>query len=451
MKRALIVDDSKSARAFLARILSKYEIGVDTAESAEQAIEYLAGERPDVIFMDHLMPGMDGFQAVQIIKNNPRTATIPIMMYTSQEGELYVGQARALGAIGVLPKQIQPTDVSKVLYQLKLIPDRRSDEQRSFEAVLPGESPAPPDATATRAVHDPAPPAAPPADTADLRTMIEAIVREQAAASRRSIAAHFDEQAARLIQEMRRAVEEAMPPAAPSQAKRAPRPWGWALAALMLVAAGVLGALWWRAVGTGRLLATDLAASRAHGTSLEKRVATLEAAEAARAEEIASGVLGAGTLAGEGLLARALVPYGAVPLSNDRLVVVRDALAKLAAEGFRGEVDVTTFPGRFCLIGNATEGYSLAPDDTLVSRCDLIGNPAFDGTRPAQRESLAFANLVAESRRESGGAIDVRVMTGSADDTALAYPAISGGLTAADWNRAGNANNRVELRARPAP
>ncbi|MCW5573943.1 MAG: response regulator, partial [Steroidobacteraceae bacterium] len=135
-KRALIVDDSKSARAFLSRILTRYEIEVDTAESAEQAIEYLAGQRPDVIFMDHLMPGMDGFQAVQIIKNNPRTATIPIMMYTSQEGELYVGQARALGAIGVLPKQIQPADVSKVLYQLKLIPDRRIEEQRAFEVVL---------------------------------------------------------------------------------------------------------------------------------------------------------------------------------------------------------------------------------------------------------------------------------------------------------------------------
>ena len=71
--------------------------------------------------MDHLMPGMDGFQAVQAIKNNPRTATIPIMMYTSQEGELYLGQARALGAVGVLPKQIKHADVSKVLYQLHLV------------------------------------------------------------------------------------------------------------------------------------------------------------------------------------------------------------------------------------------------------------------------------------------------------------------------------------------
>src|SRR3984957_16165657 len=134
-RRALVVDDSKSARAFLTRILERYELAVDGVESAEQAIEYLTIQRPDVIFMDHLMPGMDGFQAVQAIKNNPRTATIPIMMYTSQEGELYLSQARALGAIGVLPKQIKPTDVTKVLYQLNLAADRRSSETGSFRPV----------------------------------------------------------------------------------------------------------------------------------------------------------------------------------------------------------------------------------------------------------------------------------------------------------------------------
>src|ERR1700734_55283 len=134
-RRALVVDDSRSARAFLTRILERYEITVDAVESAEQAIEYLAIERPDVIFMDHLMPGMDGLQAVQAIKNNPRTATIPIMMYTSQEGELYLSQARALGAIGVLPKQIKHADVSQVLQQLNLVTDRRRSEQTTFTAV----------------------------------------------------------------------------------------------------------------------------------------------------------------------------------------------------------------------------------------------------------------------------------------------------------------------------
>ena len=81
-KRALVVDDSKSARVVLSRMLEKYGIAVDTADSAESALDYLERERPDVVFMDHLMPGMDGLQAVKIIKANPATATIPIMMYT---------------------------------------------------------------------------------------------------------------------------------------------------------------------------------------------------------------------------------------------------------------------------------------------------------------------------------------------------------------------------------
>ena len=124
-KRALIVDDSRSARVILSRMLEQHAMTVDTAESAEQALEYLQRSRPDVIFMDHLMPGMDGFQAVQVIKGDPQTASIPLMMYTSQEGELYVSQARALGAVGVLPKTVRPVDVSRVLYQLHLLPDRR--------------------------------------------------------------------------------------------------------------------------------------------------------------------------------------------------------------------------------------------------------------------------------------------------------------------------------------
>src|SRR6202451_3333710 len=134
-KRALIVDDSKSARLFLARALEKYDIDVDSAESAEAAIDYLSSNRPDVIFMDHQRPGMDGLQAVQAIKNDPRTATIPIMMYTSQEGELYLGQARALGALGVLPKQIKQADGSKVLDEVHLVTDRRRTEQTTFTAV----------------------------------------------------------------------------------------------------------------------------------------------------------------------------------------------------------------------------------------------------------------------------------------------------------------------------
>src|SRR6202167_4154126 len=147
-KRALVVDDSKSARVILSRMLEKYDVEVDMAESAEKPMDYLTRHRPDAIFMDHLMPGMDGLQAVQVIKSNPSTAMIPIMMYTSQEGELYVGQARALGAMGVLPKQVRPVDVSKVLYELHLLPDRRDMAEPALQPVeidsgVPVERPPP--------------------------------------------------------------------------------------------------------------------------------------------------------------------------------------------------------------------------------------------------------------------------------------------------------------------
>src|SRR5580698_8642490 len=218
-KRALIVDDSKSARLFLARTLEKYDIDVDSAESAEAAIDYLNSNRPDVIFMDHLMPGMDGLQAVQAIKNDPRTATIPIMMYTSQEGELYLGQARALGAVGVLPKQIKPTDVSKVLYQLHLVPDRRTAEQSSFTPANPrveGEAPEAPAGPMSKPLTDSA-------------------LREHFADLRRALVAGVDTQTDRITAEVRALLLESLPqPAAsedgplsfgPAPRRRASPPW----------------------------------------------------------------------------------------------------------------------------------------------------------------------------------------------------------------------------------
>ena len=143
-KTALVVDDSKTAQNVLRKILEMHDLDVATAESAEDAIDYLSDSRPDIIFMDHEMPGMDGFEAVSAIKDNPATATIPIMMYTAQQGELYVGQARALGAIGVLPKQLEPVEVSKVLQSLRIIgedAESRERRDRSDEKRRTGEYP----------------------------------------------------------------------------------------------------------------------------------------------------------------------------------------------------------------------------------------------------------------------------------------------------------------------
>jgi CheY-like chemotaxis protein len=120
-KTALVVDDSKLARYVLKEMLLDFGLQVETAESAEEALGSLSAFRPDVIFMDHMMPGMDGFQAVEAIKSDPKTATIPILMYTSKDEGVYVNQARALGAVGVLPKKLKPVQLEKVLLQLRLV------------------------------------------------------------------------------------------------------------------------------------------------------------------------------------------------------------------------------------------------------------------------------------------------------------------------------------------
>jgi CheY-like chemotaxis protein len=228
-KRALIVDDSRSARVILSRMLEQHGLAVDTAESAEQALEYLRQNRPDVIFMDHLMPGMDGFQAVQAIKGEPQTATIPLMMYTSQEGELYVSQARALGAVGVLPKTVRPVDVSRVLYQLHLLPDRRQQRSPLFDAAaaaahaaagdgeanLAADTVAAGDAGATAQLALSVPAAALSELQGGLRTSLQLVMKDQLAEQRRFTLATFEAFARRMSGEIKEGMAKA--PATPAE------------------------------------------------------------------------------------------------------------------------------------------------------------------------------------------------------------------------------------------
>lgn len=105
-KSALIVDDSATARIMLARVLTSMDVAVKQSKSGEEALKLLKTYTPDLIFLDHLMPGMDGFQTLKAIKSNPATRDIPVVMYTSQNALRYQEEAKALGAVGVVTKQV---------------------------------------------------------------------------------------------------------------------------------------------------------------------------------------------------------------------------------------------------------------------------------------------------------------------------------------------------------
>ena len=451
-KRALVVDDSRSARAFLTRLLDKYGLEVHPAESAEAAIQYLTTGQPDVIFMDHLMPGMDGFQAVQAIKANPMTASIPIVMYTSQEGELYLGQARALGAFGVLPKQIKPADIAAVLQQLNLIEERRfpldvglqdsrADQERlAAAAVLQRLE----EMTATTRAAQAAGVAPPPLSASPAPAASGFNAPRQAAALsldsaelRRQLEVAFEQQSERLRREWRQSLDELAQPA-PAETSS----WTSGLfPALMTVVALGMGALWLQAEVDRRALRVQLAqvaGDRVLSSSSEPAaLASAAPAEAAPASMPRGPVL-------------LPVAYGEQALVGERVTRLQSVLVQLAAAGFQGSVDILVYPATFCLVGNSSEGYSLASDAVAVSACTLMGNPAADAAGgDGLRESPQFSAFLQEFRRQHAG-IELRLVAGTLEQALRSYPQTNGATvpSAGDWNAAAKANSRVEVRWR---
>ena len=125
---ALVIDDSKSARIMLSRLVQKNGLDVNMVESGEEAISYLASNTlPDVIFMDHMMPGMNGLETTREITKNPLTSHIPILMYTSKEGDAYEAEVKDSGAYGMLGKPAKPERLKELIDELNNIAIKASD------------------------------------------------------------------------------------------------------------------------------------------------------------------------------------------------------------------------------------------------------------------------------------------------------------------------------------
>lgn len=102
--RALVVDDSKVGRLTMSKKLEAIGVKVDMTESGQQALDYLNRQRPDLIFMDYMMPEMDGFEVTRRIKASPATRDIPVIIVSGSDDASFVAQALAIGAINVITK-----------------------------------------------------------------------------------------------------------------------------------------------------------------------------------------------------------------------------------------------------------------------------------------------------------------------------------------------------------
>lgn len=184
-KTALVVDDSKSARFALRKFLEAHSYKVETAESAEEALRLLAQARPDVVFLDHQMPGADGFDVLRRIKGSAHTVTIPVVICSSNEGDEFARQARSRGAADVLEKPPRPDRIARVLDNLQkqaaaFKPPAEGVPRPAAAKVAPIREPA---ALIERAVLQAVRGAAPPADpvpdaAAGLRELMEARLRK---------------------------------------------------------------------------------------------------------------------------------------------------------------------------------------------------------------------------------------------------------------------------------
>ncbi|ARU55347.1 hypothetical protein OLMES_1265 [Oleiphilus messinensis] len=138
IKKALVVDDSPTARHVLGRMLKQLGFAVLQAESGPVALTLLRKESPHLVFLDHIMPEMDGFQVLKSLKSSVLTESIPVVMYTSQAATKYQLEAKALGAVAVISKQIDVVSLANLIDTVlepqgsaEIIPLKRKPAEKS--------------------------------------------------------------------------------------------------------------------------------------------------------------------------------------------------------------------------------------------------------------------------------------------------------------------------------
>lgn len=111
IQKILIVDDSPTERYFLSDILIKNGFSVSTAENGEEALVKIKADKPQLILMDIVMPGQNGFQITRAITRDPETQDVPVIICTSKGQETDRIWGLRQGARDYIVKPVDPQEL----------------------------------------------------------------------------------------------------------------------------------------------------------------------------------------------------------------------------------------------------------------------------------------------------------------------------------------------------
>ncbi|GMT49433.1 MAG: hypothetical protein IEMM0008_0972 [bacterium] len=116
MSKILVVDDNEINLKLLERIImNNTSCEVITANNGNEALELVKNEAPFLVFMDMMMPGMDGYEATSIIKKDPGTATLPVVAVTAVNTKEGIKKVFGCGCEDILQKPISINTVVQLI------------------------------------------------------------------------------------------------------------------------------------------------------------------------------------------------------------------------------------------------------------------------------------------------------------------------------------------------
>jgi CheY-like chemotaxis protein len=123
--RVLIVDDERKNRQLIEVVLGEEHYEISTANSGEEALAAILTSPPDILLLDVMMPGMDGYQVATRVKGDPATARIPIIMLSALTDANSMNHGRSAGAEAFLAKPVNGAELRQQVQ--KLLGEARRD------------------------------------------------------------------------------------------------------------------------------------------------------------------------------------------------------------------------------------------------------------------------------------------------------------------------------------